>query len=74
MRVRILQFSLCQLEEIHHLEVRQDLYKLLFEQNLEMQNLEFFSLKMTLPPIKRTYCPLRSILAFVLVKTFPATE
>ena len=33
-----------------------------------------FSLKMILPPIKRTYCPLRSILAFVLVKTFPATE
>ena len=74
MNLRTLQFFLCQLGEIHHQEVRQDLYKLLFEQNLETQDLEFFSLKMTLPPIKRTYCPLRSILAFVLVKTFPATE
>ena len=74
MNLRILQFFLCQLGEIHHQEVRQDLYKLLFEQNLETQDLEFFSLKMILPPMKRTYCPLRSILAFVLVKTFPATE
>ena len=106
MSLRILQFFLCQLEENHHLEVPQDLYKLLFERNLEIKckvgciflmvtvsllpravfgptdhredpphfTRKPFSLKMILPPIKRTYCPLRSILAFVLVKTFPATE
>ena len=104
--LRISQFFLCQLEENHHLEVPQDLYKLLFERNLEIKckvgciflmvtvsllpravfgptdhredpphfTRKPFSLKMILPPIKRTYCPLRSILAFVLVKTFPATE
>ena len=45
MSLRTLQFFLCQLGEIHHQEVRQDLYKLLFEQNLEMQNQDFFLFK-----------------------------
>lgn len=45
MSLRISQFFLCQSGEIHHQEVRQDLYKLLFEQNLEMQNPDFFLFK-----------------------------